>query len=210
MTKLLYLQSSPISEISYSIKVADAFAEEYKNKNPGDEIVKMNLFETDLPAFDGPAVEAKYKIMHGKKHDEKQLKIWNNVKKTIDEFKSADKYLLAVPMWNFSIPWRLKQYIDILVQPALTFTYSDEKGYQGLIKGKPLLVVYARGGQYPPDSDFAAYDLQTKYIELIFRFIGFENIKSIIIEPTLMAGADTAEEKLKQAIEKAQQLAENF
>ncbi len=210
MAKLLYIQSSPLSDISYSIKTADAFAEEYKNKHNGDEIVKMNLFEADLPAFDGPAVEAKYKILHGKEHTEKQAKIWENIKKTIEQFKSADKYLLAVPMWNFSIPWRLKQYIDILVQPALTFTYSDEKGYQGLVKGKPLLVIYARGGQYPPNSDFAAYDLQTKYIELIFRFIGFENISSIIIEPTLMAGPDTAEEKLEQAAKKAQQLAQNF
>ncbi len=209
MARLLYIQSSSIKEISYSIKAADAFAEEYKNKHPNDEIVKMNLFETDLPAFDGLAVEAKYKILHGKEHTEKQSKIWGNIKKTIEQFTSADKYLLAVPMWNFSIPWRLKQYIDILVQPGLTFTYSNDKGYQGLVKGKPLLVVYARGGQYPPDSDFAAYDLQTKYIELIFSFLGFENIQSIIIEPTL-AGPDTAEAKLKQAVKKAKQLAQNF
>ena len=209
MARLLYIQSSPISEISYSIKAADAFADEYKNKNPGDEVMKMNLFEADLPAFDGLAVEAKYKILHGKEHTEKQTKIWDDIKKTIEQFKSADKYVLAVPMWNFSIPWRLKQYIDILVQPGLTFSYSNEKGYQGLVKGKPLLAVYARGGQYPPDSDFAAYDLQTKYIELIFRFIGFENIQSIIIEPTL-SGPDTAETKLRQAIKKAQQLAANF
>jgi len=210
MAKLLYIQNSPLSEISYSIKAADAFIEEYKNKHPNDEVAKLNLFETDLPAFDGPAVEAKYKILHGKEHTEKQTKIWDNIKKTIEQFKSADKYLLAVPMWNFSIPWRLKQYIDILVQPGLTFTYSDEKGYDGLVKGKPLLVVYARGSQYPTGSDSAAYDLQTKYIELIFRFIGFENIQSIIIEPTLMAGPDTAEAKLKQAVKKAQRLAESF
>jgi FMN-dependent NADH-azoreductase len=31
--------------------------------------------------------------------------------------KSADAYLISVPMWNFSIPYMLKHYIDIVIQP---------------------------------------------------------------------------------------------
>lgn len=50
-------------------------------------------------------------------------------------------------MWNFGIPYRLKQYIDILVQPGYTFSYSPEQGYTGLVN-KPAAVVYARGGDY--------------------------------------------------------------
>lgn len=34
-------------------------------------------------------------------------------------------------------------------------------------------------------TDAQAFDLQTKYIELIFAFMGFENIRSIVVEPTL-------------------------
>jgi FMN-dependent NADH-azoreductase len=210
MSNVLYIQSSPIKEISYSIKAADAFIEQYRRKNPKDQIIKLNIFDAQLPAFDGPAAEAKYKILHGKTHTEKEAKTWNIIERTIEQFKSADKYVLSVPMWNFSIPYKLKQYIDILVQPGLTFTYSDQKGYEGLVKNKPIVIFYARGGTYPAGTAYEAYDLQSKYVELIFRFIGFEKIQSVFIEPTLLAGANTAEEKLRQAIETAKELAEKF
>ena len=61
-------------------------------------------------------------------------------------FKSADKYLVSLPMWNFSIPYKLKQYIDLLVHRGLTFSFTPEGGYKGLVTGKPLVAVYARGG----------------------------------------------------------------
>jgi FMN-dependent NADH-azoreductase len=210
MSKVLYIQSSPIKQISYSIKAADAFIEQYRIKNPEDEIVILNVFDAQLPAFDGPAASAKYAIMHGKAHSQEQKQIWKKIESIIEQFTSADKYVLAVAMWNFSIPYKLKQYIDVLVQPGYTFTYSDQKGYQGLVKGKPAAVFYARGGQYPKGSAFEPYDLQSKYIELILRFIGFEDIQTITIEPTLMAGEKTAQEKLRQAIEQAKELAANL
>jgi FMN-dependent NADH-azoreductase len=113
-------------------------------------------------------------------------------------------------MWNFSIPYRLKQYIDLLVQPGYTFSYSEDKGYEGLIVGKPLLAVYARGGEYPAGSGAEAFDLQTKYIELIFGFMGFKDISSVIVEPTLQGGPDVAKEKLREAIDQAKEIAVGF
>ena len=128
----------------------------------------------------------------------------------IEQFASADKYVLAVPMWNFSIPYRLKQYIDLLVQPGYTFSYSEDKGYEGLVVGKPMLAVYARGGEYAIGSKTEAFDLQTKYIELIFGFMGFEDIRSIVAEPTLQGGPDVAEAKCQEATNKARKMAADF
>jgi len=113
-------------------------------------------------------------------------------------------------MWNFSIPYRLKQYIDLIVQPGYTFSYSQDKGYEGLVVGKPMLPIYARGGQYPAGTEAEVFDLQTKYIELIFRFVGFEDIRSIVVEPTLLGGPDVAEVKRQEAIDKAKEMAVTF
>ena len=128
----------------------------------------------------------------------------------IEQFISANKYVLAVPMWNFSIPYRLKQYIDLLVQPGYTFSYSEDIGYQGLVVGKPMLVVYARGGEYPAESEAEAFDLQTKYIELIFGFMGFENICSVVVEPTLQGGPDVAAVRHQEAIDGVKEMATDF
>ncbi len=207
MSKLLYIQASPRAPRSYSIVVADAFIEAYKQKHPDDKIVTLNVFDASIPNFDGLAVQAKYTILHGKSHSKEEKQIWKNVEEVIEQFTSADKYALAVPMWNFGIPYRLKQYIDLLVQPGYIFNYSEEKGYEGLVVGKPLLGVYARGGEYAAGSQTEAFDLQTKYIELIFRFMGFEDMRSIVIEPTLMGGSDVAEVKRQEAINEAKEMA---
>lgn len=210
MSKLLYIQASPRIQRSHSIAVADAFVGEYQRAHPDDEIVTLNLFDAPLPNFDGLAVQAKYTILHGLIHTQEELQAWDNVEQVIEQFTSADKYVFAVPMWNFGIPYRLKQYIDILVQPGYTFSYSEDKGYEGLVVEKPLLAVCARGGEYPVGSGAEAFDLQTKYIELIFGFMGFKDIQSVVVEPTLQGGPDVAKAKRNEAIDRAKEIAVTF
>ncbi len=210
MSKLLYIQASPRIQRSHSIAVADAFVGSYEQEHAGDEIVTLNLFEASLPNFDGLAVQAKYTILHGKSHSKEEQQAWKNVERVIEQFTSADKYVLAVPMWNFSIPYRFKQYIDILVQPGYTFSYSQDKGYEGLVVGKPLLAVYARGGEYPAGGEAEAFDFQTRYVELIFGFMGFKDIRSVVVEPTLQGGPDVAKTRVREAIDRAKEMAANF
>jgi len=190
--------------------VADAFVGEYEQKHPDDEIVALNVFDSPIPNFDGLAVQAKYTILHGRSHSDEELQAWKNIEAVIEQFTSADKYVFAVPMWNFGIPYRLKQYIDILVQPGYTFSYSEEEGYQGLVVGKPLLAVYARGGQYPAGSEAEAFDLQTRYMNLLLGFMGFTNIRSVVVEPTLQGGPDVAKAKLEEAVARAKEIAVDF
>ena len=147
--------------------------------------------------------------MHGKDHSQKDKEVWGRVVGVIEQFKSADKYVFAVPMWNFSIPYRLKQYIDIIVQPGYTFGVT-QAGYEGMVKNKPVFIAYARGGEYKPGSPAEAFDLQKRYLELILGFMGFTDIRSVVVEPTLAAGPDTAKVKIIAAIEKAKQLAAEF
>lgn len=209
MGKLLYIQASPRGSRSHSAAVAEAFVNSYRQSHPGDQTATLNIFNEALPSFDGLAVQAKYTILHGREHSQAELDVWKHVEALIEQFKSYDKYVLAVPMWNFGIPYRLKQYIDILVQPGYTFSYSPQSGYNGLVTGKGLFVAYARGGDYSAP-DHKIFDMQKKYIELIFGFMGFSDIRSVIVQPTLEGGSETAKVKQTDAIEKAKQIAKEF
>ncbi len=210
MSKLLYIEGSPRGKESFSIRASDAFIEAYRRGHPDDEMVSLNLFEADLPAFDGAALEAKYAILHEKPKSKEQKEAWGKVEGLISDFTISDKYVFAVPMWNFSVPYRFKQYLDIIVQPGYTFSYSEESGYTGLVKGKRAVVFYARGGEYLAGAEAEKLDFQKPYVELILGFIGFEEIHSIVIEPTLQGGAETASRRLSEAKEKAKKLAEHF
>ncbi|MGD8368436.1 MAG: NAD(P)H-dependent oxidoreductase [Desulfobacterales bacterium] len=210
MSNLLYIQASPRGERSYAIQAADAFIQAYREVNDGDSVTTINLFEKDLPPFDGFSLDAKYAILHGEEHTEAQAMAWKGVETVIGEFTGADKYVFAVPMWNFSIPYRLKHYFDVIVQPGYTFSFSPEEGYTGLVTGKPVFAAYARGGQYPPKSEMAAYDLQSRYLEVILGFIGLTDVKSVFVEPTLAGGPEGAEKALASAVAKAEKLAKKF
>jgi len=210
MSKLLYLLASPLVDRSYSVAVADAFVDAYRAAHPNDTVVRKDLFTENLPTFDGFKLAAKYALLHGRTFTQEQKEAWRAVENAIQEFKSADKYVLAVPMWNFGIPYRLKQYFDLIVQPGLTFSFSPAEGYKGLVTGKPLLAVVARGGEYPAGSPAEKMDFQKPYLETILRFIGFTDLRWIVVEPTLAGGEEAAERKRAQAIEAARTLAAGF
>jgi FMN-dependent NADH-azoreductase len=134
--------------------------------------------------------------MQGKSHTEAQKQAWKQVEGIIQEFKSADKYVFSLPMWNYGIPYKLKHYIDIIAQPSYTFSFSPETGYKGLVTNKNALLIYARGGTFGVERE--AFDFQKPYMETFLKFIGFDNLNSIVIEPTLGNSAKKAEEQAKQ------------
>ena len=210
MSKLMYLQASPRAERSHSRAVADAFVAAYRKAHPADAVETVDLFKADLPTFDGLAVQAKYAIMHGKEHSGEERAAWRAVEALIERFKSADKYVLAIPMWNFGVPYRLKQYFDLVIQPGYTFAFDPEKGYSGLVTGKPILCVYARGGAYSEGTGLENMDMQKRYVDLALGFMGFTEIHSLIVEPTLHGGPGVALEKRQAAIDGAVKLAETF
>jgi FMN-dependent NADH-azoreductase len=209
MKSLLYIKASPRTERSHSIAVTDAFVNEYLGHNPAYRVRQIDLFDENLPQFALPEVNAKYKIIHQQEHTPAEAQTWQKVLDIIEDFKNADKYAFAVPMWNFSIPYRLKQYIDLIVQPGQTFTIDKQGKYIGLITGKPAFIAFARGGAYDtPDS--SPLDMQIAYLFQILRFIGFKEIRSLTIEPTLALGPDVTKKKQAQAIEYAKRLAVDF
>lgn len=74
--------------------------------------------------------------------------------------------------------------------------------------GKPIAVVYARGGAYGSDQA-RGMDFQKTYIELLLGFIGFSEIQSILVEPTLASPADVAATEAA-AIAEAERIAATF
>ncbi len=185
MPKLLYLEASPRKERSHSINVANEFMESYRESHPTDEIETVNIWDLDLPHVNGETLNARYAIAHGQEKTVEQENAWKQVVETFERFNSGTKYLFSLPMWNFGIPYRLKHFIDVITQPGLAFNVSPEKGYQGLITGRPATVVYARGDEYGIESGVEDKDFQKPYFEVWLKFVGFTDIRPVVVEPTM-------------------------
>ena len=209
MSKLLHIQSSPRGDRSASIQVARHFLEVYRAKHPGDTVELLDLWQTSLPEFNGATINAKYAVMHGQKPTGDEIRAWEVVTKLAEHFKSADKYLFSLPMWNFGIPYKLKHFIDVLVQPGLAFSFTPDGGYKGLVTGKPAVAIYARGGAYGPGSGAEAYDSQSSYLKQILGFIGITGIKEVFVEPTAVSPT-SKDEAIATALAKVDALAGSF
>ena len=209
MSKILHVVSSPRGERSASTTVARHFLAAYLAVHPEDAVETLDLWTANLPEFDGAALDAKYAILHGQAFTPEQEAAWVAVVSLAEQLKSADKIIFSLPMWNFGIPYKLKQWIDLIAQPGLTFSFSPEAGYSGLVTGKKALAVYSRGGAYGPGTGAEGYDAQTTYFRQVLGFIGLTEVDEILVEPTL-AGGEAKDAAVTAANERASLLAETF
>jgi len=207
--KLLHIIATPRDEDSRTLKVSAAFLGSFKKRYPSCTIDELNLFESRLPELTVKRLDGKYLLLGGKDLTPELEKAWKEIVACIERFLAADAYLISSPMWNFGIPHVLKHYIDVIVQPKYLFRYT-EKGAEGLVKGRKMVVVTSRGGDYSEGSPFRPYDFQEPYLRAIFGFVGITDIAFINAEPMDAAGPEVQAEKIKAAQVRAKQIAEKF
>lgn len=134
MTKLLFVQASPRKADSKSILLAQTYLTALQVANPDIDVDILEVWDADLPAFDGDKAAAKMNAVLRQDNDAVQQQAWDQIVEIAKPFISADRYLFAVPMWNGGIPYRLKQYIDLIHQPGLLWGIDPATGYYGLLK----------------------------------------------------------------------------
>ncbi|MFA5147441.1 MAG: NAD(P)H-dependent oxidoreductase [Candidatus Omnitrophota bacterium] len=206
MKRLLHIIATPRGADSRTLKVSAVFLEELKKKYPDCAVDELNVSTEKLPSLTVQVVEGKYVLLGGRDLTGKLKTAWKEVERHIERFLAADIYLVSTPMWNFSIPYTLKQYIDVILQPRYLFRYTD-KGAEGLVKGRKMVVITSRGGDYGPSSPARAYDLQEPYLKTAFGFAGISDMTFINAEPMDALGPDVCKAKISEARSKARETA---
>jgi FMN-dependent NADH-azoreductase len=207
MPNLLHIESSPRKRRSASLDVARAYLDAYRDAHPDHRIDVLDLWSVEMPEFDGDALDAKYADLSGTPFSEAQQQAWTSIRALAQRLHDADTLLFSVPLWNFSIPYKLKQFIDVVSQRNVLFSF-DERGLTGLLKGKKAVAVYARGLDYSMDSSTPAhsFDFQRPFMEVWLRSVGVTDVESIVVEKTLL-GPEVDETARQAAREQAVALA---
>ena len=89
----------------------------------------------------------------------------------IAELMAADTLIIGCPIYNFSVPAVLKQWIDYICRSGITFKYS-ETGPVGLTNLQRAFIVTSSGGT-PIGSEM---DYASRYLEHICHFIGVRDV----------------------------------
>jgi len=203
MKKLLYITvNSKPEEMSSSKTVGRKLVNSILQKHPSIIIEEVDLYKEHIPQLKYRYFENRSAIVNEEalvkltKEEQEEVK---QIVKLCDQFKEADIYVLAAPMWSLSFPAPLKEYIDCVVQTNKTIAFEDEKPY-GLLNDKKRIFIYVQAsGANIPWIIRPALNKGLNYVEDIMKFIGISKFEELLVD-----GTGTTELDRIEAIEKAE------
>ena len=184
MATTLIIKSSILGTNSVSSAMADAFVAISAAKHPDGLITIRDLGAEPLPHLRGD-------VLGQMRSDATVLSAQaTEGKKALAELLAADTLVLAVPMYNFSVPSTLKAWFDHVLHPGQSFEYTSA-GPRGLLKDKKAVILISSAGDYSA-APASSMDFVEPYVRAIMGFMGITDVTVIKAEGSAMGEAGIA------------------
>ncbi|KAI9244284.1 FMN-dependent NADH-azoreductase 1 [Phascolomyces articulosus] len=216
MKKTLIINAHPKIDdtASFSIRVMNEFLAHYRQAIPSDHIIEqLNLYQDDIPTVDRTVLSAWDKQAHNKKSIEQieltdqEKKVTDRIQHLVDQFKSAGTYVIVMPLHNFNIPSKLKDYMDDILIAGETFYYAKGGRGIGLLneQKRQCLLIQGSGAVYTNNDWYTQVEFSYKYLHAMFQFMGIEDFEIVRAQGT--ARTEGKEERLILAYQQVEQQA---
>jgi FMN-dependent NADH-azoreductase len=213
MKKLLYIiANSKTEEQSSSRTVSRRLVNAILEKVQDAELDELNLYKDHIPQLKGCYYESRSAIVSPEARSrltaEEQQEV-AAIEHLCDQFKTADIYVLAAPMWSLSFPAPVKEYLDCVIQVGKTISFENNKPY-GLLNDKHRIFIYVQSsGANIPWLLKPALSKGLNYVHDIMNFIGISVFEELLVDGT--GGTEEERQKaIKTATDKIPQLIENY
>jgi FMN-dependent NADH-azoreductase len=153
MAHLLHIDSSIQGDRSISRALTARAAARWHAAHPGSSVTYRDLAVDPIPHMSPAGAEARFVPVD--QHNEAQAASWALSVELIEEVAGADTVLLGLPLYNFGPPSSVKTWVDHLIAPGLSV---DQATHTGLLGGRDLLVLAARGGGYAAGTPREGWD----------------------------------------------------
>jgi FMN-dependent NADH-azoreductase len=193
---ILYLTSSPRGADAFSSQFSTQVLEELQRAHPTAAFVVRDLTREVLPHIDENFAAGMAQPVESRTPAQNTAVTRSDI--LIDELLRADIVVIAVAMINFTIPSTLKVWVDHVTRRGRTFVYG-EHGPEGLVTGKRVILVQAKGGVH---SGSEPYDFVAPYLKHMLGFLGMTDMHVIDVEGIIL-GADVAEQELARGTKRA-------
>ncbi|MGG1518094.1 NAD(P)H-dependent oxidoreductase [Paenibacillus oryzisoli] len=210
MEKLLVINAHANVEFadSVSLEVGKYFIENYRKINPDEIIEQIDLYDEDIPEINSTVLKAWEKLASGGELTEEEKRVTNKMNEILQQFKSAKKYVIIMPLHNFNIPSRLKNYMDNILIARETFKYTKSGSVGLLTDGRSLLLIQGSGAIYTNNDWYTDNEFSHKYLKSMFNFLGVEDYQIIRAQGTSrLDKVDVLGKAKKEALEAAERLA---
>ncbi|OOC63546.1 FMN-dependent NADH-azoreductase [Paenibacillus ihbetae] len=174
MERVLVINAHPLvtSDRSLSLRVLNHFINKYRELNPDHEWEQIDLYREEVPAITADLLNGWAKLETGERLTDAEEKLMLRMSEILQQFKWASKYVIAMPLHNFNIPSRLKDYMDNIIIPKETFRYT-ENGSEGLLTdGRSVVVIQGSDGIYTNGDWYSEVEYSHHYLKSMFAFLG--------------------------------------
>jgi len=179
--RVLHLIASPRRQRSRSLMVAQHFLEHLS----GATVEELDLWQSALPDLDGDMIESRYRLIRGEPVEAGFEAQWTELRRRVDHLLSFDLWLFSTPMWNFGLPYRLKHYLDLVIQPTMAFTNDSSGSITPHGADKVAVLIGASALDIRPGAPLEALDFQLAHLAQCLRvYFGVPEIHEIRVCPT--------------------------
>lgn len=202
MKKLLYITVNSKDETQSSSKtVGRRLVNAILEKLPDVQLEELDLYKDHIPQLKACYFEDRNAIVSTEAKSRLSAEGQNEVDtiiKLCDQFRDADIYVLAAPMWNMSFPSPLKEYLDCVIQVGKTVEFRNNKPH-GTLNNKHRVFIYVQssGGKIPWLTR-PAINQGVNYVQDITKFLGIDTFEELLVD-----GTGTTEAERQEAIQKA-------
>jgi FMN-dependent NADH-azoreductase len=184
--KLLEIQSSVRKEGSISRHLSDEFIQAWHAANP-ETAHKQRDVGINPPAHP-TALWTKANYISPAERSPEMTAALTDSETLIAELLWADRLLLGVPMYNFSVPSTLKAYLDNVVRIDRTFTFDPATyTFQGLAKGKKALIITPSAGNFVAGTPLGKMNFCDTYLRSVLGFIGINDVTVVPVPDQFMS-----------------------
>jgi FMN-dependent NADH-azoreductase len=200
---LLHIDASPRGERSQSRRLGAEFRTAWQGAHPDGLVIARDLTAEPPPFVTAAWVEGAF-APAAEQSASARAAIEVSDRYT-DELLAADELLITTPIYNLSVPAALKAWIDQIVRMGRTVR-KTEGGFEGLARGKRVVVLVASGSDFRPGTPGGAYNFLEPYLRAVLGFIGINDIE-VVYAHSLNQGEAHAVQALAAARQHLTQLA---
>lgn len=119
-------------------------------------------------------------------------------KELLAQWKSAEAVFIYMPLHNFNVVSKFKDYIDNIVIVNETFKCEEESLIGLDNSNKQITFVITSGGEFNKHIQYTNLDFAVQYVRGIFSVLGIDKVKVLRVE-----GLDLAFNNKEQLVKKA-------
>ena len=143
------------------------------------DIEKINLYDpsTHIPVMDKFMFNYEREQLTEKEQQDKIRQ-----KELLEQWKSAEAVFIYMPLHNFNVVSKFKDYIDNIMIVNETFKCEVESLIGLDNSNKQITFVITSGGEFDKHIQYTNLDFAVQYVRGVFSILGIDKVKVIRVE----------------------------